>query len=233
MPRRKPQFSGGLIFHVLNRGVRRMQLFDRDGDYRAYLNLFAKAQRRVPVKCLAYCLMPNHFHFVLRPDADGDMSRFMFWLSTVHAKRWHLAHGSHSNGHVYQGRFKAFAVCEDGHFLRVCRYVERNPMRAGLVGLAQDWPWSSLAQRGHGRQVVQLTDWPVERPAAWDDLVNDVETDAKEIREAIRRSSPFGPDRWRERVARELGIERTLRAPWRPREPKPGLLFADGTGRKK
>jgi len=215
----------GLIFHVLNRGVRRMQLFDRDGDYRAYLDLFGAAQRRVPMRCLAYCLMPNHFHFVLWPHADGDLSRFMFWLSTVHAMRWHRARGANSNGHVYQGRFKALAVSADGHFLRVCRYVERNPLRAGLVGRAQDWAWSSLAQRDRGPEYVRLSTWPVDRPPDWPNLVNDIETDAPTIREAIRRSSPFGPELWRQRVARELGMEGSLRPPWRPKKPKPGLLF--------
>ena len=225
MPRRSPQFSGGIVFHVLNRGVRRMQLFDRDGDYQAYLTLFAAAQRRVPMRCLAYCLMPNHFHFVLWPQADDHLAKFMFWLSTVHAKRWHSAHGRRSNGHVYQGRFKALAVCADGHFLRVCRYVERNPVRAELVSRAEDWAWSSFAQRHRGAGVVQLAPWPVDRPTGWSELVNDVESDAPTIREAIRRNKPFGPEDWSRRIARTLDLERSLRSPWRPRVPKPGLLF--------
>jgi putative transposase len=226
MPRRLPHFTGGLVFHVMNRGVRRMQLFDRPGDYDAFLKLVASAQRRTPVQCLAYCLMPNHFHFVLRPLADGDLARFMFWLTTVHAKRWHRAHGSASNGHVYQGRYKALPIAADGHFLRVCRYVERNPVRAGLVDRAEAWSWSSLAQhQGRSRELV-LTEWPVERPTGWIDVVNEgAQTDEDQVRTAIRRSAPFGPEPWTILIANRLGIASRIRPGGRPRKTKPGLVF--------
>lgn len=207
------------MFHVLNRGVRRLALFDRPGDYRAFLQLVGEAQRRVPVQCLSYCLMPNHFHLVLSPKADGDLSRFMFWLTTTHSMRWHVWHGTSGTGHVYQGRFKAFPTYSDGHFLRVCRYVERNALRAGLVPRAETWPWSSLAQRCGTRLPVELADWPMPRPDNWLDAVQaDPENETLAVRSAVCRNTPYGPADWQERIAIQLGLTKSLRPRGRPRK---------------
>jgi len=84
------------------------------------------------MRVLAYCLMPNHFHLALWPQADGDLSRWMQWVLTAHVRRYHRHYGS--SGHVWQGRFKAFPIQADGHLLTVLRYIERNPVRAGLGG---------------------------------------------------------------------------------------------------
>lgn len=206
------------MFHVLNRGVRRLALFDRPGDYRAFLQLVAEAQGRVPVRCLAYCLMPNHFHFVLWPKADGDLSRFMFWLTTTHSMRWHVWHGTSGTGHVYQGRFKALPVHHDAHFLRLCRYVERNALRSGLVPRAEAWPWSSLAQRCGARLPVDLAEWPVSRPPDWLEAIQvDPVTETHEVRLAVRRNAPYGPADWQRRIAADLGLTKSLHPRGRPK----------------
>ena len=209
----------------MNRGVRRLRLFDHDGDYRAFLTILSLAQRRLPMRCLAYCLMPNHFHLVLWPYADGDLSRFMFWLLTTHSKRWHLWRGTNGTGAVYQGRFKSIPVASDEHFLRLCRYVERNPARARLVDRAELWPWSSLSQRLGRRLPVELDPWPVDYPKAWLELVNrDSPTDTEEVRQAVRRGRPFGPEDWTKRIAIQLGLESSLRGVGRPKEKSPGVI---------
>ena len=96
------------------------------------------------MRVLSWCLMPNHWHLVLWPREDGQLSRFMLRLCTAHVRR-HFAHYQTScGGHLYQGRFKSFPVQDDFHFLTVCRYVEANALRANLVGRAQDWRWGSL-----------------------------------------------------------------------------------------
>ena len=95
------------------------------------------------MRLLAWCLMPNHFHLVLWPHGDGDLSRWMQWLLTSHVRRYHRHY--HGSGHVWQGRFKAFPIEEDEHLWTVLRYVERNALRANLVRRAEDWPWSSAA----------------------------------------------------------------------------------------
>ena len=199
-----------------------MLLFDGADDYFAFLALIGHAQQRIPVSVLSYCLMPNHFHLVLRPSADGELTRFMHWLSFKYAHRWRSLHDAKGQGHVYQGRFKAIPVQTDAHFLALCRYVERNPLRAQLVGQAQEWPWSSLAQRAGERRPVRLDLWPVPLPFDWIEIVNaesaQAETDA--IRDSVRRSAPYGAQGWREQMATRLGMGR-LRPVGRPRK-EPG-----------
>src|SRR5262245_15978960 len=143
MPRTARALLGGYCYHVLNRGNGRRTVFHADADYRAFVELLRRAGDRTPVRLLAWCLMPNHFHLVVWPRSDGDLSDYMMWLLTAHVRRHRARHGG--SGHVWQGRFKAFPIQEDEHLLTVLRYVERNPIRANLVRRAQDWVWSSAA----------------------------------------------------------------------------------------
>ena len=99
--------------------------------------------------------MPNHWHLVLWPRQDRDLSRFMGWLTLTHTQRWHAHRGTGGTGHVYQARFKSFPVQADEHFLTVCRYVERNALRAKLVKRAADWRWCSLWRRAHGDEEAK------------------------------------------------------------------------------
>lgn len=221
MPYRRRIGTAGVIFHVLNRGVRRLRLFDQPGDYKAFLKVFGEAQERIPLRCLAYCLMPNHFHLVLWPTTDAELSAFMAWVTTTHSKRWHARQGTSGTGHVYQGRYKAFPVSTDIHFLRLCRYVERNALRAGLVTRAEDWPWSSLAQRAGPLSPISLVEWPVARPPDWNDLVQlDVDYETRELRQAVSRSSPYGPEDWRVRISGQLGLSPSMAVIGRPRSRK-------------
>lgn len=209
------------MFHVLNRGVRRLRLFDRPGDYRAFLKVFREAQERIPLRCLAYCLMPNHFHLVLWPRTDTELSEFMAWLTATHSKRWHAWRRTAGTGHVYQGRYKAFPVSGDTNFLRLCRYVERNALRAGLVARAEDWRWSSLAQRTRRLSTIDLAEWPVTRPPDWLDLVQlDVAEETEALRQAGRRGSPYGPRDWRVQIARQLQLTSSLAPIGRPRKAR-------------
>src|SRR6267378_2674225 len=134
---------GGICYHALNRGNRRETVFHKPADYDAFLSAMADACTRRPMDLLGYCLMPNHFHLVLRPHGDGDLSRWMQWLLTAHVRRYRRHYGS--SGHVWQGRFRAFPCQDDDHLATVLRYVERNALRAGLVRQAEDWPHGSLA----------------------------------------------------------------------------------------
>ena len=121
----------GLVYHALNRGNGRRTLFFKDEDYRAFERVLHEAHARTPVRLLAYCLMPNHWHFVLWPERPRELSRFLGWLTLTHAQRWHAHYHNAGSGHLYQGRFKSFPIQEDDHLLTVCRYVERNALRAG------------------------------------------------------------------------------------------------------
>jgi len=204
--------------------VARLPLFQKDGDYDAFERIMHEAMERHPIRLLAYCLMPNHWHMVLWPRLDGEMTRFVRWLTHTHTMRWHAHYHSSGAGHVYQGRFKSFPVQIDGddvHLLRTCRYVERNALRAGLAPQAEHWRWSSLWRRqcGTPQQRGLLAEWPMSRPANWIELVNtpqhQAETEA--LRRSVRRSSPLGDERWQHRIASELGLQATLRPRGRPR----------------
>ncbi len=130
--------------HVLNRANARLPIFERDDDYAAFERVLEEAVDRTGTRLLSYCLMPNHWHLVVWPHDDGELSRFAGWLTLTHTQRWHAHRHSAGTGHLYQGRFKSFPIQEDDHFLTVCRYVERNAPRAKLVARAEEWRWSSL-----------------------------------------------------------------------------------------
>jgi putative transposase len=228
MPRRSRVHTAGLIFHVLNRGAKKASLFESDGDYTAFLRLLDMATRRERVAVLAYCLMPNHWHLLLMPQAEGALSRCLHWLTTTHARRWQLARGTEGQGAVYQARFKALAVKDDGHFRWVCRYIERNAMRASLVGRAEDWRWSSLWQRRARDPRVDLARWPIPEPDDWCDQVNIPQTAAEleRFRCAVVSGTPFGDEAWRRRVEHALG--RGYRRPrGRPRRDCPRKMTPD------
>ena len=210
--------TAGVVFHVLNRAVRRSRMFESADDYAAALSVLAEARSRLPLQIFAYCVMPNHFHLVVRPTEDNQLSSFMQWFTATHSKRWHAWRDTTGTGAVYQGRFKAFAVQSDSHFLTVCRYVEQNALRAGLVPRAEEWLWSSLSQRLRKCNVIRLEEWPVPQPADWIDAVNwlPASSDVDRIRRAVRKGSPFGELAWSERMARTLGMTPITRNPGRP-----------------
>ena len=142
MARTSRTSQGGYVYHVLNRGNGRGDVFHKADDHLAFVNLMRESNERLPMRLVGYCLMTNHFHPLLWPLEDGDLSRWMQWLMTSHVRRYHRHYKS--NGHVWQGRFKAFPVESDDHYWTVLRYVERNPLRADMVQRSQDWEWSSL-----------------------------------------------------------------------------------------
>ena len=214
MPRTARASVGGLCYHVLNRGNARAEVFHDEADYRGFLELLGAAGERVPMRVLGFCLMPNHFHLVLWPRAEGELSRYLQWLLTAHVRRYHRRY--RSSGHVWQGRFKAFPIARDEHLLAVLRYVERNPLRAKLVRQAQNWPWSSLSAPRAGF----LHECPVPLPRNWVARVNAPETVAElaALRRSANRSTPFGAPAWVRRTAARLGLEASLRPRGRPRK---------------
>jgi len=220
MPRTARASRGGYCYHVINRGNGRAQVFHKDGDYQAFVKLIGDACERLAMRVLGYCLMPNHFHLVLWPHKNGDLSRWMQWLLTAHVRRYHKHY--HSSGHVWQGRFKAFPIEEDEHLLTVLRYVERNALRAELVRRAERWRWSSLVAWKADEAPFYLDAGPVPRPATWTEYVNTSLTEAElaRLRRSIERGTPFGSADWMERTAKRLGLEASLRPRGRPRKVK-------------
>jgi putative transposase len=222
MPRPRRAAEGGLIYHALNRASARGAIFHTDDDYEAFERVLAQAVARSDMQLLAYCLMPDHFHLLLWPRGDGDLSSFMRWLTLTHTQRWHARQRTAGTGHLYQGRFKSFPVQPDEHFLTVCRYVERNALRAGLVERAEDWRWASLsARRARGAaERPALTSWPIDRPRDWTSRVNRPFGPKEEeaVRRSIQRGQPFGSTPWQTEVAARLGLESVFRPRGRPRK---------------
>jgi len=214
MPRRTQAGSAGLIFHVTNRGVRRLRLFDDVDDYRVFVGCVSEALERVPLDLYAFCVMPNHFHLIVRPTADADLTHFMRLMTLRHSKRWHRRRGSRGGGAVYQGRYRAFPIETERYFYAACRYVEANPLRAKLVQRAEDWPWSSFHQRVKNCQLLRLSTWPILPPADWADRVNAVSHEETcRLRASSRSNLPLGGEAWTVAVATLLGTTRGLRRP--------------------
>jgi putative transposase len=212
---------GGYAYHMLNRANGRLAIFRKEADYAAFEQILEEALDHVPaMRLLSYCLMPNHWHLVVWPRADGELSDFGHWLTLTHTQRWHAQHRDVGTGHLYQGRFKSFAIEADEHLLTVCRYVERNALRAGLVERAQDWRWSSLWRRQQKATDLGalLSAWPVAMPRNWAGLVNRPQTEAElaAVRTSVQRGRPYGDAAWTERTARKMGLESTCRPRGRP-----------------
>ena len=212
--------EGGYVYHVLNRANARMTIFRDEGDYDAFERVLAEAVERTQTRLLGYCLMPNHWHLLVWPREDGELSRFVGWLTLTHTQRWHAHRRSIGSGHLYQGRFKSFPIQEDEHFYTVARYVERNALRANLVSRAEEWQWGSLYRwlRGTTEDKQLLAPWPLSRKPNWRDHVNAPQTEAEvaALRRSIQRGCPFGDEPWSNRTVRRLGLESTLRPRGRP-----------------
>jgi putative transposase len=217
MGRPKRVTAGGLVYHVLNRGNRRARIFLKPQDYAAFLDAIVEGLDRHPTEVLGLCLMPNHWHLVLCPKEDGDLTRFVGWVTNTHVKRYRQHYEDKVGGHLYQGRFKSFPVQNDSYLLTVLRYVEANPLRCGLGLHAEDWPWSSFSLREKSAGSF-LSPWPVARPVDWKSLVEArwSEPELAQIRRSADRGSPFGEAGWAESTAIRLALQSTLRAPGRP-----------------
>src|SRR5262245_23792528 len=218
--------EGGYVYHVLNRANARMPIFEDDADYEAFERVLCEAVERTETRLLAYCLMPNHWHLIVWPRQDGELSQFVGWLTLTHTQRWHAHRHSTGSGHVYQGRFKSFPIQEDEHFYKLARYVERNALRAGLVQRAQRWRWGSLYRwlRGSAEDQELLAAWPVPRKPNWVDHVNTAHTEAElaAVRRSVQRGCPYGDASWSETAVRRLGLESTLRPQGRPKKHRNG-----------
>jgi putative transposase len=218
--------EGGYVYHVLNRANARMTIFEKEGDFAAFEQVLAEAVERTKTRLLAYCLMPNHWHLVVWPRKDGELSRFVGWLTLTHTQRWHAHRHSTGTGHVYQGRFKSFPIQEDEHFYTAARYVERNALRAKLVRRAEEWPWGSLHRwlRGSKADKELLSAWPLARRPGWAKHVNEPLTEAelRAVRRSVERGSPLGDESWSDRAIRRLGLESTVRPVGRPRKQENG-----------
>ena len=207
---------------MLNRAVARLPLFVKPDDYAAFMRVLEETWDIVPLPIYAMVVMPNHWHFVVRPETSEQVSEFFRRLTVKHTMRWHAHFNSGGTGHLYQGRFKSFPVQNDSHLLTVMRYVERNPVRANLTERAEDWEWSSATTRRRApdeRRWLAIPDDPP-LPRNWRSWVNKPDTEAELLatRNSVQRGLPFGDEQWTRTSAIRLGLESTTRPRGRPRK---------------
>jgi putative transposase len=224
MPRIARVSPAGFPYHVLNRAHGRQPIFRAEKDFLAFERCIIAAHARHRISILGWCILSNHWHFVVHPEEDdAQLSRFFGYLGLLHATRWQAAHRAIGSGHVYQSRFKHFMIEEDAHLLTVLRYVERNALRARLVRRAERWRWCSLFVRERRDEVpvelrALLSDWPIDRSRDWVERVNRPQTAAEElaVQRAVQRGTPFGSDDWVKRMTKRFDLTSTLRPRGRP-----------------
>ncbi len=227
MPRLNRPTEDGLIYHAINRGNNHADVFIDDEDRTAFLDALDRAKQRYPFRLLGYCLMTNHFHLLLRPEAGQSVSRILQSVTVAHTSRFHKRHGS--VGHVWQGRFKSPVVQDDAHVLTVLRYIEANPLRAGMVADLADYPWSSFQAHGLGHAdpllnavplLEELGRTPAERRSRWKRRVTTTmkEKELTSVRESVRTGKPLGSDEWVKAKAEALGLDLNPRPRGRPRK---------------
>ena len=213
---------GDYVYHVLNRANARVQIFNNDKDYQLFEQILAEAKEKCDMRLLVYCIMPNHWHLVVHPKKDGDLSKFMNWLTLTHTQRWHVSKKTTGQGHLYQGRYKSFLCQNDNHFLALVRYVETNALRSNLVNKAEKWKWGSAYCREYGtpKQKKLFTSWPVQKPNDYLVWLNQPQSEDEKsvIAKSIKRGSPYGSSSWNKKVINKFNLETTLRRIGRPKK---------------
>jgi len=156
MPRRKTNFAQGHYYHIYNRGAGRERIFFNEANYLYCLKLLERNLMRYSIAVIAYCLMPNHYHFLLRQDGEKPLSKFINAIFNAYAQAVNLQQGR--SGTLFEGRFRDVWVDKEGYLLHLCRYIHANPVKAGLVSSLLDWPYSNYHE------------WIGERPGTLVDL---------------------------------------------------------------
>jgi len=207
---------------MLNRANLGATIFEKDADYEAFEKILDEALERFKIELFAYCLMPNHYHLLVRPGEDGEMGRFGHYIGLTHTQRHHAHYKTTGMGHLYQGRFKSFPVQSDEHFLSVARYVERNAFAAELCNRPEDWGFGSLHHWQRKTRIFsqRISSWPIRRTSNWIQLVatdfSKLERDQLDL--SVKRGVPFGNETWVEHIARTFDLESTMRPRGRPRK---------------
>lgn len=215
MPRAARTDAPGQVHHLLNRAVGGAVLFHGDEDYLRFVEVLREAREASGIRLCTWCVMPSHWHMVVWPDEAGQVGVFATRLAHLHAVRHRFAHKTVGHGPIYQGRYKSFLVQNDTHFLTLARYVERNPVRAGLAVTAGAWPWSAAADK----PLVKRDTWPVPRPRNWKSFLAQAEPAAEleRLRVSVARGRPFGSDAWVAQAVDRLKLHATVRPRGRPR----------------
>lgn len=210
---------GNEIYHVLNRANARLPLFFKEVDYQLLEDILSDGVEKYDMRILSYCIMPNHFHLVLHPRKDGDLQKFMQWVTLTHTQRWHVQNKTIGTGHLYQGRYKSFLIEKDTHLLTVIRYVERNPLRSKLVKKLENWKYGSYPKHLITGNSSLLSALPIETPEDYVEFITTPLTIAEleSVRYSLSKGKPYGTDSWTLRKITDYVLDATVRGRGRPK----------------
>jgi putative transposase len=181
----------GACYHICNRATEQRLLFKVKADYELWIRTLKEALEKYPLNIYAFCVMPNHWHILASCHSGELFMRAMQWLGATHAIRWRKRAESVGKGAVYQSRYRCHRVKPNQIFWVVARYIERNPVRAGLADSPFVWEWSSAGQKNVGE--IPMYEWPIPKPANWEDFLKrgGDPVEESQIREALIRGQPF------------------------------------------
>ncbi len=220
MPRVARIVATGLAHHITHRGNRKLEVFLDDDDRGVYLRLLRISGTKYGLDVLAYCLMSNHVHLVAVPREADSLARAIAYAHTSYTRHFNRKYSL--SGHLWQGRFFS-CVLDERHALAAARYVERNPVRAGIVGRAWDYKWSSARSHiGETDDPILAKTWPPkELLSQWQQLLRDDEGagEVDEFRRSTSVGSPVGSASFIRKIERALGRSLKRRRRGRPFNP--------------
>lgn len=210
MPRIARGLAGGEIYHIINRGNRRTEVFHNTQDYEKFIELMHEAKKMTNIKLYSFVLMPNHFHFIVEPNEAEDLSKYMQWLLTSYVRYYNKTYKT--SGHLWQGRYKSFIVQKDNYLLTLLNYVEQNPIRAKLK------QWTYVSSNSKINDFID--ELPIKLPENWEEIKKDIlkKKDKEKIDNSIQRQSPYGEDDWVHDIALKYDIVSTINPRGRPKK---------------
>lgn len=211
----------GFPHHVIQRGNRRQQTFFNNEDYLAYQELMAEWCARYHVEIWAYCLMPNHIHLIAVPETKDGLNSAIGEAHRRYTRRVNFREGW--RGHLWQGRFSSF-IMEERYLFACTRYVELNPVRAGMVKNPEEWSWSSARPHMKGQDDILVKVDPLRRMIGghWETFlaVDTPEPEMELLRKHERTGRPLGEDGFLDTMERFLGRRLKPRRPGPKRKEK-------------
>ena len=205
MPRISRGLAGGEIYHIINRGNRRSEIFHCMEDYEKFIELMYKAKKIANIKIYTFAIMPNHFHFILEPKDAEDVSKYMQWLLTSYVRYYNKTYAI--SGHLWQGRYKSFIVQKEIYLFNLVNYVLQNPKRAKL----KNWKFISKNYKIDGF----IDDLPIDMP---EDMKILSQSEKAIIEKSIERQSPYGEENWKNNICKKYNLESTIKPRGRPRK---------------
>ncbi|MCB1700639.1 MAG: transposase [Halioglobus sp.] len=236
MPRKPRFFVPGLATHIVQRGHNRQAIFFDDSDYRVFLSLLSKARDRYPSDVHAYVLMTNHVHILATPSGKQSISQLMQYLGRQYVPYINKKYSR--SGTLWEGRFKASVVETSSYLLACYRYIEMNPVRAGMVCQPNDYPWSSFRKNALQEKNGLITEHPeykslgensTERATCYRLLFAEQLSDEKltTLRMHTQSGTPLGNAKFRKEVEATLSIKTGYPARGRPKRAGRKSRLAD------